>query len=220
MSIAIQLDVRDALSRINGIERGLDAPRLQPIVGRSAVNVYRAHLFALNQERPNRLGGPRTNFYAQAARGTSWRQLGDAVVVSIASVGIRQRYYGGTIKPKVRRYLTIPAVAEAYGKRASEFPELKFALVPDPRSGRLRPALVRKDASEVTLIDTRTVRGRTKVFKREGQGRVLFWLVRQVQQQPDPSVLPSQEAVQGQVSRDLNDYVTRLIERAGGTPQN
>lgn len=215
MSVGIQISaVRDtATPALQRMAAAVQPGRLQAIIGRSAANTYKQHLLGLNQTRANALGGPRTNFYAAAARGTSFRVVGDDVVVSISSVGIRQRYFGGTIKPKTTKYLTIPAIPEAHGKRASEFQGLRFAIVPDEQ-GRQRPALVQ---GAQTLIRGRRSKGGVR-FRAIGEirERVVFWLARSVTQQPDPTVLPYTELVETRVQRDVAAYLQLQIDRAGG----
>jgi len=214
MSLGVQIDVQDLASpAVRRMLVGLQPAQINPIVGRSAQQSYKTHLFGVDQSRANKLGGRRTHFFASAARGTSFKVVGDEVVVSIASVGIRQRYYGGTIKPK-KKYLTIPAIPEAHGKRASEFTGLSFAFAEDPTSGRTRPALVQGARS---LIRTRRTARGVRVFAAGEQAqRVVFWLVKSVTQQPDPSILPYDEQVQAKVLQDLAAYAQLLIARQGG----
>lgn len=212
LGIEIRIPRDDATPALARVRAGLQPEALRAIVGRSAVNTVRAHLFGVNQSRPNRLGGPRTNFYTQAARATSFRIVGDAVVVSIASVGIAQRYFGGTIRPVTKKFLTIPARAEAYGKRAGEFQDLEVLV------GRNGPyALARRSASLIS-IGRRGADGRRAIGRRGSQGgEILFWLVKEVTQKPDPTVLPYNEQIEAAAQRDLTAYVNRLAERSGGT---
>lgn len=178
---------------------GLAPERLNPIVGRSARNTYREHLFGLNGQKANRLGGPRTNFYTGAGRATQFRVEGDHVIVSINQVGIAQRYFGGTIKPKTKKFLTIPARAEAHGHRASEFD----LVVLFNRSGPYALAKRRQARSSRGFIGPGIGRG----------AEVMFWLVKSVTQQPDPTVLPYPELVGAQAARAVDKYATRLWAR-------
>jgi hypothetical protein len=206
-SITIKDDARPA---VQNLAAGLAPARLNAIAGRSAHQVYRGHLFALNRARPNRLGGRRTNFYSAAARGTNWRDAGDHVVVSIASVGIRQRYFGGTIKPKTKKFLAIPARTEAYGKTPREFSDLVFVQF---KSGSA--ALIRSHGDAPLRIDSAgNVSGGGHDL-----GEVMFWLVTSVTQRPDPSVLPPMDDVAKAINRDVLDYAHRLWSRSAGVPR-
>jgi hypothetical protein len=216
--IGFNIDVRDrATPAVRALVGGMRPQQLQPLLGRSARNLTVSHLRAVDAARPNKLGGERTNFYARAADATQFRVEGDFVIVSINHVGIGLRYFGGTVRPRTRKYLTIPASAEAHGKRASEFPDLKFAIVPDPKTGRARAALVRRGANEVSLIRTVRVRGRNVVRRAEqAVGYVVFWLVRETTHQPDPSVLPTQQEFADHLGNDVAEYARLLVARSQG----
>lgn len=191
MSLGIAIRVSGEGAEIPGRVRAAIAPaRLNPVIGRAAVNTITAHLRRLNRERPNALGGKRTNYYATAARGTSFALVGDnEVVVSIAQRGIRQRVFGGTLRPRAAKFLTIPAIPEAYGKRAREIPGLEFALLGG------KPALVRPVAG--------------------GEPEVVFWLRRSVTQRPDPTVLPEAATLRADIVRAVESTVARAVRRAG-----
>ncbi|MBX3736740.1 MAG: hypothetical protein KF715_08630 [Candidatus Didemnitutus sp.] len=161
------------------------------VMGRAVANQVKDHLVALNAER-HRYGN---NYYARAARSVSVRAAAGFALISIAYVGIRQRYYGGEITPKTAKYLTIPVAPEAYGMRAREFADLKFALMPDPKTGELRPALVRRASTAISFTRRRGKDGVVRYQVQRGDfrngGQVMFWLVKRVRQKPDPSVLPT-----------------------------
>lgn len=213
LGIEVSLVKDDASPAIRGVVAGLQPSAVNPIIGRSAVNAYRSHLFALNESRANALGGQRTNFYAQAARGTSFTIAGDFVIVSIASVGIAQRYFGGTIKPVRSKFLTIPARAEAHGKRASEFKDLQLLW---NRNGPF--ALARRLSTAIT-IGRRSADGVRAIGRGKLQGgEILFWLKKEVTQKPDVSVLPTQLALQENIQRDVFAYTQRIIDRSTGGP--
>lgn len=184
----------------------------------------------MNAERANALGGKRTNFYAQAARGTSSEMRPNGFAVSVNQVGIRQRFFGGTITPKGgKKYLTIPMRAEAYGRRARDFNNLRFAMVPG-----IGPALVEANATLIRRTKkgfvpaSRGGSGYTHLFgEMEGVkassvsggdygntgGGVMYRLVRKVQQRPDPSVLPSREALISGITIAGKSYMDRLTQR-------
>lgn len=213
--IGLTINVRDgATPAVREVIEGLAPARVNAVVGRAGVNVTREHLFRLNGERANALGGKRTNFYAQAARSVNYTVNDRGPLVGVNHVGIRQRLFGGTIVPKGgKKYLTIPMRAEAYGRRAREFDNLRFAMVPG-----FGPALVEADATR--LRQARSKRGgvSTTRFKSAGEmgGLVMFRLVRKVTQRPDPTVMPSVETYQAAVVDAGRSYMERLAERAKG----
>jgi hypothetical protein len=187
------------------------------VIGRSVANLTRAHLIALNAKR-HKNG---RNYYAQAARATSYEATPQGAVVSINQVGIRQRLLGGTIQPKDgKKFLTIPAATAAYGARAREFNDLDMQLVLN-ESGRLQWALVRRVSQAISFrrrkrkdgsIATRVVPGELR------GGEVMYWLVRRVTQQPDPSVLPAPELMIRTGLQAAILRINRLASRAGQQP--
>lgn len=209
--LAVQVEVRrdTATPAVQSLLSGLRPEQLQNVIGRSAVQSYRTHLFGLNRTRPNALGGQRTNFYAAAARATSYTVQGDFVVVSINQQGMAQRYFGGTIRPRTAKFLTIPVHPSAHGHRAGEFDlEVVFG-----RNGE--PIALATKSSKVNII-RQTATGR--VTRRLGgrMGEIYFRLVKSVNQQPDPTVLPYPEQVQADVLRAAATYAQLLIDRAQG----
>lgn len=210
--LSIAVDLRgNAPEAVRALGQGLQPARLQPVAGRAARNVIRTHLLGVNRTRPNALGGPRTNFYASAARGTQFRVQGDTVIVSINQVGIALRYFGGTVRPRLRKYLTIPAIPEAHGKRASEFNGLSFAFERHPRFGVMMPALVQGAAS--LLGFRRGPRGTRARFIGERRRRVVFWLVKSATFKADPTVLPHDEQIAAAAASAINDYARLLWQR-------
>ena len=86
----------------------------------------------------------------------------------IAKDGIRQRFHGGTIRPVKSKALTVPVDARAHGRTAGEFgAELRF--VPVNRGNVVGMLTLGADSA----------------------APVLFLLVKKVEQDPDPSVLPT-----------------------------
>lgn len=200
MSVGLLINAQNTAGpAAKAVSRAIMPAQLNPVIGRSVRNSVREHLFALNGSRPNQLGGRRTNFYTGAGRATQFQVLSDThIEVSSNHVGIAQRYYGGTIKPKKGKYLTIPARAEAHGKRAREFPDLEVLR----RGGVGEPfALARKINGQ----------GGAK-----GGGEILFWLKKEVTQRPDPTVLPTTDVMATAVQTDTTAYTNRVIARASG----
>lgn len=206
MSYAINIKVQDGgTPYLRAVARAADPKTLKPIVGRSATNTIREHLFGMNQSRPNQLGGPRTQFYAQAARSTQFTDVDGGVVISINQVGIAQRYYGGVIRPKNAKYLTIPASPLAHGKRAREFAGLVvlYSIFTKQPYALAIGAVAYQDGKRVKNLSKRA-------------GEIVFWLKKSVNQEPDPTVLPYDELIYARVERDVNQVIDRAIERAGG----
>lgn len=188
---------------------------LENAMGRGANNAVRNHLFRVNRERPNQLGGRRTNFYAGAARATSYTSRPGLIEVNVNQVGIRQRVEGGVIKAVKGKYLTIPAVPEAHGRTAREFSNLRFGFA-ENKYGNLQPALVRASASQVSF--GRKKRDGSRSVKRTGSagGEVVYWLTPRVFQRADPTVMPA-EAEIIKAATDTGDAYLRTVERGGAS---
>ena len=200
---SITFSVTETVSpRLRMVEDQIKPQRLAMVAGRAIAGKVREHLFTLDRSRANRLGGTRTHFYGQAARSVQQpRPVGGGAVVSINHVGIRQRLEGGVIRPVRSRWLTIPAVSEAHGKRAREFRNLEFTITDHG------PALVETQASLVKF-------GK-KGAKSLGEvgGRVVYWLRKKVKQRPDPSVLPSRSEMQSAAMIATSTFIERATAK-------
>jgi hypothetical protein len=201
--MAFTIEIRDrATPAVEGALGELQLAGVKPEIGRAVVQLVQQHFLRLNASRANALGGPRSNFYAQAAQGARYEVLTDGVLVSVGQAGIRQRLEGGEIVPRNVKYLTIPAIAEAYGKRAREFPNL--VILWRRIAGQTRPvALVEPEA-------TQPARG---VKTDSVGGKIFFWLVKSVTQKPDPTVLPSEREMTDVALAASRDYFDRILRR-------
>lgn len=211
--MAITIQVTDNVTPLIQSVRGEIRPeRLVPVVGQAASNAIRDHFFGLNAARPNQLGGRRTNFWSGAAKGTNWRAEGDTATVSIAKQGFRLRLQGGTVRPVRRKFLTIPAVAEAHGKLAGEFPNLRFGFA-ENKYGNLAPALVEASSEGVKFGGAR--KDGTRNVKRTGArgGKAIFWLIKKAFHPADPSVLPSKEQLSQAILGAISTRIARLRAR-------
>lgn len=215
--------------RLRRVIDNLQTGRVRPALGRAVASLVRNHLIEYNSAHPNKQGFPRQNLYAQMARATSYQPTADGVVVAINHVATRLRYAGGKVRPgrnasrhsgKPTRYLTIPAVAEAYGKRAGEFGNLRFRMVdiggvggigPHGISAGKVPALVEASASTVK-IGKRGVK--QTGFK---GGRVYYWLIRSATFAANPDMLPSNEQFLDTVQETLNKLAGLDRKEADGT---
>jgi len=136
---------------------------------------------------PNRLGGKRSHFYRQAGDATSYELTAEGAVVSVNREGIRQQLEGGIITPKEADMLTIPVHEEAHNKRAGEFPNLF------PIDGALARQ-VGEDGIEV-----------------------LYILTDYVDQDPDPTVMPSDNEIAARARQAVFRAVDTILQ-SGGNP--
>lgn len=192
---SISIDITENVSSaLKNLSATLQGESVKAAAGGSAKRIFAQHLAQLDESRANKEGWPRQHFFAKAARSVEYQAEADGVTVSIHQTGIAQRFFGGEIKPVNGRALTIPATAEAYGKRAGEFNNLELiwprkssvGMLVERQSDSIR---IGKDRRKGHSGETRLSRG-----KQRG-GKVFFWLVSSVTQEPDSSVLPSNELV-------------------------
>lgn len=199
---------------------------LLQVAGRSGRNTYVDHLRARQATHGNKRGWTRTNFWAKAASAVSFAPVDDDTVeISTPAIGVSLQYYGtgglpgGVLRPLTGTYLTLPATAEAYGKRAREYSDLEFGFALDPETGRMRPALVRRADSLVALHRrARKNRGRDVPLpfgpgSEASSGAPIFWLVRKVKQAGDPTVLPPEGRIADNAMADVDEYLAILDER-------
>lgn len=195
--------------------------------GRSLRTAMRRQLGTLPPN--NRFPGATTGYWQEARESVIQPVVSSpSVTVSITQVGVRYNYFGGTIKApwkngSTTNYLTIPAVEEAYGKRASEFSDLTVAWLGRSTSGAPILALVKglprtssRPLTPVTRANTPTTATRKEseaTLKPRARLNVMYWLVTSVTKQPNPNVLPSEAVMRvafaSGVREGINSYFGR-----------
>ncbi len=197
--------------------RSAAAARGLALVGaRAGAQLVRDHLFGLNAQR-HRFG---RNYYAQAARSVHSRAVPQGAAISITQTGFRQRLQGGIIRAKPGKALTIPEADEAHGRRAGEFSDLHLAKYVNPRTGELQAALVRNLSTPISIRRRTLKDGTIKTTISAGAqrgGEIMYWLVKEVDQKPDPTVLPHEEHLAARVTDAIRTRMLRLTHRSSGT---
>lgn len=186
MPIAFKLEASGPLRLMQKLEANVRSRNLLPLLGRSVANMTKDHLRRMNQERANKLGGRRTNFYNRAAQSTGYAVQPAGVQVTVSHLGYAQRVFGGPIRPVRRKWLTIPVHKDAYGR--------------DPRKMDL-------------IFVPRTSQRALLVFKKPRRGNaaatVAFVLRKSVDQKGDKRVAPSDK----QVRDTLTDTLDKALKR-------
>ncbi len=183
LSFNVQID-ENVSAKVGAVRDGIANGTHRKVIAAAAADVVQEHFVGLGRDRHR---GGTFNFYGRAARATTSGVQGKSAYVSIDQEGIALRRFGGTVRPRSSKYLTIPAIDAAQGKRAREFADLHF------RKNR-------RDGGR--LCDT--------------AGRVFFWLVKQSTHQPDPSVLPTDGEIQSAATEAMADWVELTEDRANG----
>lgn len=215
-AVSIQID-DTATPAVHGIEGERGGRKMLQAVRVAATEAVREN-FAKKEAGPHpsaeALDATPTRLYRDFADATTGSIDGSNVTVTVADVRAAQRFYGGTIVARDRK-LTIPAIAAAYGKRASEISTpLVFGFGLDSQSGAVRPALVARQDFQRTVARGKN-RGEVRTA-REGQqattgkGTVFFWLVPRVEQDPDPSVLPTDDELNTAINTALEGWAEAM----------
>lgn len=175
-----------------------DRTGLNRSIAAEAENLTREYLRGLAPARhrtAQRLGATPTGHLERAAESVSSRSDAAAATVSVTSPGMIRAFRPVTLTPGAgKKYLTIPATAEAYGQRAGAFNDLRFALLGG------KPALIQAAQSSLA---TRTATG----------GRVFYWLKRSVHQPQDRTLLPSDAAFAAAAEEGAVSYLSLLANQ-------
>lgn len=188
MSLVIARIDGDTENRIESIRRQLTRPRRLFIdIGARISRLLQDH-FTKRNRTGNKLGGKRTNFWAELRSATRSKADDAKAEVTVAHPAILQKLYGGTIRKRDRK-LAIPATAEAYSARTPRAMS-GLRVIPFPNV----TALV--DANE----------------------RVQFWLKDSITQLKDPDTLPKEKEMVKTVDQGLKKFAERLGRsgRSGG----
>lgn len=215
MPLQLTIDIRDAITpHLRRLGAAIASPGLRRAIGAAARNTIIAHLSNLQSTRPNKQGWPRQGYWAAAARSvTQPIDHGNTIVIAIQQTGIALHYYGGTITPKQSKYLTIPAVPEAYGTRARDArwqDRLRFALLAG------KPALVAKVNFYRAITKGRRAGQRqfaTGDRAKHGASDVVYWLIRSAAIRPDPSILPAADTILHSAAEAARRYVDAILAR-------
>jgi hypothetical protein len=203
MAISLKIEIESArvealLQRFIGGLR--ERTPMNEQVGLRGAELTRNHLSAIAQTRhrtAQALGAAPTGFWAQGAEKTSSTADEEGATISINQPGIGRVAHDVTIAPGGgKKYLTIPAIADAYGKLARTFPDLT-------------PMIRWKDGERRAVA-----LGKKSGTGKEATFTVFYWLVKNVFQPQDRTLLPSDEEYRLAALAGVRDYVDFML--AGG----
>jgi hypothetical protein len=215
MAAKVTVTIKDGASyTLANLAKGLKFRRpLNAAVGKRGESELRAHFLARNQE-PNKKGWPAQNFWNRIRKATALATVDETgATIAISDPAIAQKIYGGEIKPKEGKYLTIPAIAEAAGRSARTFQNLE-PLVRWMNGKRRAIALVEREASNIKYGRKRKDGTRSVTHVSSSIGGVIYWLVEKVHQNEDPRALPSREKMETALRDEAKDYVDGLTRGA------
>jgi hypothetical protein len=205
ITFSTSIQVRDnATPDMRAKMAAITPQRLNSFIGPAVALRLKRNFLAMPH---NRRGWTPANFYPDAARSTNWQPVPEGVLVSVNKIGVRQRYYGGEIHAVNAGSLTIPVAEEAYGHTARDFDNLVVVCIPGKGCW-----LAKKTFEE----QPSAVKGRRRgPGKRAFQGPALspmrqrlqfmFRLVKSVEQEPNPDVLPGDDEIKETVATAILD---------------
>ena len=180
---------------------------------RGGIQDHFQELEETNHATAERLGATPTGFWATMRAGTVARADSTSGTVSMPRQ-VAQRYFGGTLTPQNgSHYITLAAIAAAYGHRVADFPDLHFGIALNP-FGAFQPAMV--------LDEAQKGEGRGENRRHTGLGKerthqvVYFWLTTQVHQNADPDVLPTPDVMAAYAEHGAGEAIDFLLNQAGG----
>jgi hypothetical protein len=161
------------------------------------------YLRGLNRHRSaERLGASPTGWHAKAAALVEAHNDDDEARVTIPrSTGLGRAFGDVVIRPgNGRKYLTIPAHVETYGRSVRDFPEeaFRFTVI---QSWRTFLALTFRETA-----------GRHK------KGEVAYWLKREIKQRQDRTLLPSDEGYAKVARGAAVEYLMEIIDQGRPGP--
>ena len=215
------IDISGAItSQFAALQNDITGGHGKGVIGKAVMDAVKQHFNNLDAERHHSFA-PSPGFYAQAANGTHADIVPDGVEVVTDKTGLGLRIYGGTVYPGknpscvgggMTKYLTVPAIAEAYGHRACDFGHLKFVKF---GKGPDAPAALMEDAPKsATWSSTgKKVRNVMKQSKNK-QGvwgrRIWFWLITSANHNADPTVLPDMGVLEDAAVNALEEMTARF----------
>ena len=216
MSIVLQVTVADKASAlIKELGLSLSPERCIKSAAQGVQTCCVSHFGVLAMSRHHGQSG--SNFYGDAAKSTARSDAlsfsGGMAVLSIDKLGIAQRYFGGQILPKNSKSLTIPAKRmedRVKGRSAREvFDEmhLRFSFRHGPKTFG---SFVATGEVAAQIVPKRKYKGKFTGFKQVAStigDVVVFWLSRGVDQNADPSVLPTEDEMRDAAWAGTRNYI-------------
>lgn len=193
MDINVGDGVTPVLSRLAGLA---DAEQIHSYIAPQVEELTRLYLNAIAPGRHStaeRLGADPTGHLGRAASAVESGHDDEAAYITIPRIyGLGRAFQDYVITPKNgKKWLTIPATASAYGKRAGEFSDLKFV----PFTDDLAALMARS--------------------KSDGKYIVVFWLKKEVTIEQDRTLLPDDQAFGEAAARGVDFYIED-VEGKGG----
>lgn len=185
----ITVKIADGITpELNRIAQDIKDPKKLMIgLGKQMEIEFRKH-FAARDKEPNAMGWPKKHFWRDEIRkNTALTEVtANRAVLTISSPAFAMKVFGGTIKPKRVKMLTIPKTAEAYlAGSASLFP---------------RELHVRR----LKLLN------RAALF--DSDGNMQYGLALEVKQNADPRAWPDEAKLEDSILNRARSILARILK--------
>lgn len=195
--IAIEMQEGDLLRNLGTLGRAISRPvGVMKVAGRAAANLTRKHYRTKDQKERNKLSDRREHFWLQVMRSVQSPVInasGTRAVIGITHPAIAQKVFGGVIRAKRKRNLSIPVDPDAYGRAPSTFEAetgLELIFIKQNRHSLL--------ATRVDGTDTLQVR---------------YLLTPSVRQDKDPTALPEEKDLEAAVVKGALSAIDGQLRR-------
>jgi hypothetical protein len=189
--VKVEVKIPKILDQLADSQTYLEATK----VGAFEVSNYlrTEHFPEKNANEPNKLGAKRTNFWADVGRSVLQPFVkGFSVIVRINDFRFAQKLYGGVIKAKRVKFLTIPISKQAYDKRVSVF---------EQETGK-RLFRIKSKKGNILLVESL-----------DGEIKPHYLLKQSVDQKPNKNALPSDKKIAEAFTKGANEYIETLKDQ-------
>jgi len=194
MTVSLSQDDSDVQALLERLGRAVaDGRAMNRVVAEAGADATREHLRGLSRSRHRAVVAH--NFYGRAADAVVGSAQQDGAEISIAHEGLRLRWLGGRVFPSGRTSLVT-------GK-----PIRKLAI---PLSGSPAEGKAVGEFRDLTLVVTRRKKAFLAQRKSRGALTFLFVLKEMTKHDPDPSVMPTDDAYRTSALHALDVFVEEV----------
>lgn len=191
--VSVQVIRDDATPRLKQLVSDFGSRPFFGALGKRLETELQKH-FKEKGQVPNKRGWPSQHFWDRRIRNaTSLTSFTDReATVTVADPAFAVRVYGGTIRPKEKKFLAIPLLAAAAGKQ--------------PSSGLIKGLFVERWSDGSLFLAQKSGEGKEA-------GLIYFYrLVRQVTVPKDPTALPPEEKVHSALVDEAEKFAARRLQ--------
>ncbi len=193
---------------------------LNRVMAERLADELKEHFLRRNQE-PNKMSAPKSGFWADVAKATGVASADErGAVVSVAEERFRIHFYGGVVKPKTARALTIPLIKEARGMFVRDYERTTGKKLFSLPGVNVLFERAGANADRSTVGDQRgrtQVKGRTKAVGIRGRTplRAVYALAKSARIRRDPDAIPDTAKLAAALAEEGEDFLAREKRRGG-----